>query len=157
VAHFQHPRDLGHWHAAFVGSSDCVISFDAQSIGFLVECLFAPGVLLGKCRQASLRLGCLPLASGDLVIVGSFPATRLAEIDQMIFVHRAPRVPVIALRGAVIESSPDEHSDAARCVRSPSRAESCLMQSDSSVCGIGLLALGCAIGYEADRLPCRRS
>jgi hypothetical protein len=50
VTHFQHPRDLGHRHAAFIGSPDCLISVSPQLVGFLLKRLFAPRMLLGKCR-----------------------------------------------------------------------------------------------------------
>jgi hypothetical protein len=50
VAHFQHPRDLGHRHAALVGSPNCFISIGPQLVGFLLKRLFALRVLLGECR-----------------------------------------------------------------------------------------------------------
>lgn len=87
MAHLQDPRNLGHGKSATVGRPDRLVSISTQLVAALLKFLLALSMLLGECRQASFSLGCLALASSDSKIVGRIPATRLAQTDQMTFVH----------------------------------------------------------------------
>jgi hypothetical protein len=78
MAHLQHPRDVGHRQAVFVGGPDRLIALVPQLLGIALKLPLAPGVLLGKGRQVRAGLGRLALGAGDKRIVGRIPANRLA-------------------------------------------------------------------------------
>lgn len=78
VAHVQHAGDVSHRQPVLVGGADRFIPFSAKRVGALLKLGFAPGVVLSEVRQARAGLGCMALGTGDIKIVGSIPAIRLA-------------------------------------------------------------------------------